>query len=196
MNTVVIVVVVVAALVIGGLALLVSQRRKSAHLAERFGPEYERAVSTTGSKRQAEAELGRREQRVEALQLRPLGRPEQERFASEWRAVQARFVDDPSGAVHQADTLVGQVLQARGYPVSDFEQRAADISVDHPVVVDNYRAAHAIAQRIGDRGATTTEELRQAMVHYRALFDDVLETPVAPDGAMRPTDDQTQEGHP
>lgn len=193
MNTFVIVVVAVAVLVIGGLALLLIQRRKSGQLEARFGPEYERAVSTTGSKRQAEAELGRRQQRVEALQLQALEPPEQERFATAWRAVQAQFVDDPSGAVSQADTLVGQVLQARGYPVGDFEQRAADISVDHPVVVDNYRAAHAIAQRAGGRGAATTEELRQAMVHYRALFEDLLETTVVPNGIVGQAVEQTQE---
>ena len=192
MDTWVIVVLAVAALVIVGLAVLLVQQRKSAQLAQRFGPEYERVVSTRESKRAAEAELERREQRVEALQIRPLEGPEQQRFATAWRQVQARFVDDPAGAVGQADELVGQVMQARGYPVGDFEQRAADLSVDHPVVIDNYRAAHAIALRNRSGGANT-EDLRQAMVHYRALFEELLETPVVPDGRLRQASDRQQE---
>jgi hypothetical protein len=125
------------------------------------------------SPRTAEAELEDRRRRVEQLQIRPLPRNERERYEAAWYQVQGRFVDDPAGAMAQADLLVGEVMQARGYPMGDFETRAADISVDHPQVVENYRAAHAIALRT-QGGQATTEELRQAMVHYRALFADLL----------------------
>jgi hypothetical protein len=111
---------------------------------------------------------------VEKFSIRPLGAAERERFISEWRSVQSRFVDDPKGAVTEADKLVIRVMQARGYPMSDFEQRAADISVDHPQVVDNYRAAHEIALR-HRRGESTTEDLRNAMLYYRSLFEDLLQ---------------------
>lgn len=198
MNTWIIVGLVVAAIVIAGVVVLRMRQRTSTHLAQRFGPEYERTVGNADSKRQAEAELTRRTQRVEALQLRPLARPEQTRFATDWRTVQAQFVDDPAGAVGQADRLVGQVMQARGYPMGDFEQRVADISVDHAAVVEHYRAAHGIALRTTGAGTASTEELRQAMVHYRALFEDLLETPadpmsVAPDGTGRATSERKQE---
>jgi hypothetical protein len=164
------------ALVVGMLAAwLVLQRRRSAYLRERFGPEYERAVQQIGDRRRAETELEQREKRVEQLQIRPLPLSEAQRFADAWRQVQARFVDDPSGAVADADRLVAEVMQARGYPVGDFEQRAADISVDHPDVVEHYRVAHRIALA-NERGQATTEDLRQAMVHYRALFGHLLET--------------------
>lgn len=164
------------ALVAGMLAAwLVLQRRRSAYLRERFGPEYERAVQQIGDRRRAETELERREKRVEQLQIRPLPLSEAQRFADAWRKVQARFVDDPSGAVADADRLVAEVMQARGYPVGEFEQRAADISVGHPDVVEHYRAAHRIALT-NERGQATTEDLRQAMVHYRALFGHLLET--------------------
>ncbi len=164
------------ALVAGLLAAwLVLQRRRSAYLRERFGPEYERAVQQIGDRRRAETELERREKRVEQLQIRPLPLSEAQRFADAWRKVQARFVDDPSGAVADADRLVAEVMQARGYPVGEFEQRAADISVGHSDVVEHYRAAHRIALA-NERGQATTEDLRQAMVHYRALFGHLLET--------------------
>jgi hypothetical protein len=153
------------ALLVGMLAAwLVLQRRRSTYLRERFGPEYERAVQQIGDRRRAETELEQREKRVEQLQIRPLPLSEARRFA-----------DDPSGAVADADRLVAGVMQARGYPVGDFEQRAADISVDHPDVVEHYRAAHRIALA-SERGLATTEDLRQAMVHYRALFGHLLET--------------------
>ena len=153
---------------------LYTQKRKTEQLRGSFGPEYDRAVQETGDRRTAEAELEERKERVEQLRIRPLAADERERFAERWKSAQAQFVDDPKGAITEADRLVGETMQARGYPVGDFEQRAADISVDHPGVVEHYRAAHAIAQRSA-RDEAGTEDLRQAMVHYRALFEDLLE---------------------
>ena len=169
---VVIAVVVVAVL---ALAFWYSQRQRSGELRERFGPEYERQVRAAGGRRQAEEELARRAERVEHLQIRPLDPRERDRFRGAWQDVQARFVDDPQVAITEADRLVTEVMQQRGYPMADLEQRAADISVDHPHVVENYRAAYAIVRR-SERGEADTEALRQAMVHYRALFQDLLET--------------------
>src|SRR5207248_1966430 len=138
------------------------------------GPEYDRLANEFGSPRRAESDLERREKRVEKIHIRALTKEEQSRFANAWREVQASFVDNPSTAVSRADGLVGDLMKTRGYPVGDFEQRAADVSVDHPRVVENYRAAHAIAVR-RERGEANTEDLRSAMVHYRALFEDLLE---------------------
>jgi FtsZ-interacting cell division protein ZipA len=167
--------IVIAAIFIVGLLLvawIVSRRRRTELLQDRFGPEYERTVRHIGTSR-AEADLIEREKRVQRLPLRELTAEEQERFVSEWRAVQSRFVDTPEQAMTEADRLVDQLMQARGYPVADFEQRAADISVDHPRVVDNYRAARHIASRY-QRGEATTEDLRKAILYYRSLFDDLL----------------------
>lgn len=150
------------------------QRRRTQNLQEQFGPEYKRAVEQYGDQRKAEAELAAREERVSKLELRALAPGEQSRFAEAWTKTQARFVDEPSQAVRDADGLVKEVMRARGYPVGDFEQRAADVSVDHPDVVTNYRAAHDIAAR-NNSGNATTEDLRQALVHYRSLFKDLLE---------------------
>jgi hypothetical protein len=160
--------IVVVALIVAGFVLI--QRRRSEHLQSRFGPEYERAVQQAGDRRKAEAELANREKRVEKLEIRPLDPATRRGFMERWAEVQARFVDDPPKAVMFADALLAEVMSARGYPVKDFEQRAADISVDHPDVVEHYRAAHDIAVRHG-RGEAGTEELRQAMIHYRALFE-------------------------
>lgn len=165
------VIVVVAVLIIA--ATLWSHRRRSAHLKDQFGPEYDRAVEAKGSRAKAEADLADREKRVEKLDIRPLDADERREFARRWDEVQARFVDDPARAVAFADALLGEVMKARGYPVSDFDQRAGDISVDHPVVVEHYHKAHDIALR-HERGDSSTEDLRQAMIHYRALFDDLL----------------------
>ena len=151
-----------------------SMRQRSAKLQEKFGPEYERTVAEKGDTRKAEDELTDRQKRVSKLEIKPLAADERRRFNDEWRAVQARFVDDPSAAVRDADTLVGRVMEARGYPVGDFEQRAADVSVDHPTVLEHYRAAHAVALRHA-QGQASTEDLRQAMVNYRSLFDELLE---------------------
>ena len=165
-------VLVVAAIVIIA-AIIASRRRRSAHLKDRFGREYDRTVDAKGDRTKAEAELEEREQRVEKLDIRPLEAGERRQFLDRWNDVQARFVDDPARAVAFADALLGDVMKARGYPVSDFEQRAGDLSVDHPVVVEHYHKAHDIAVR-HERGDASTEDLRQAMIHYRALFDNLV----------------------
>ncbi|HEU5326834.1 MAG: hypothetical protein ACTHMJ_19225 [Thermomicrobiales bacterium] len=157
------------------IAWLVVTRRRSEQLRAGFGPEYQRAVAERGDRRHAESELAARQERVEALHIRPLPPADRERFATDWHTAQAHFVDDPGSAIQDADHLVAEVMQARGYPVGKFEQRAADISVDHPDVVEHYRAAHQIAETNG-RGEANTEDLRQAMVHYRALFEELLGT--------------------
>lgn len=159
--------------VIGG--LLLSRKRKSDELRETFGPEYGRTVDDVGDRRRAESELDARKHRVEQLNIRSLSTDQRERFAVSWREAQARFVDDPTAAIGDADRLVGELMQTRGYPVGDFEQRANDISVDHPNVVEHYRVARQIALA-NEKGAAETEDLRQAMVHYRSLFDELLET--------------------
>ncbi len=171
----IIVAVVIIAIVIAAVWWY-SRRQRSAKLQEKFGPEYGRTVAEKGDTRKAEAELTDRQKRVSELEIRPLAADERRRFSDEWRAVQARFVDDPPAAVRDADTLVGRVMEARGYPVGDFEQRAEDVSVDHPTVLEHYRAAHAVALRHA-QGQASTEDLRQAMVNYRALFADLLEEP-------------------
>jgi hypothetical protein len=155
------------------LALFAVRRRRSERLRQRFGPEYERTVREAGDVRKAEAALDARAARVKRLHIHPLSAEDAHQFSEGWRLVQARFVDDPRGAVTQADQLVGEVMRARGYPVGEFEQRVEDISVDHPSVVMNYRAARAIADA-HVRGQASTEDLRQAMVHYRALFAELL----------------------
>lgn len=156
----------------------VSKRRRTARLREGFGPEYDREVSRMGRSK-AESELQQRQKRVEKLEIHELTREQASGYASDWEAVQSRFVDDPAMSVSRADELVGRVMQDRGYPVGNFEQRLADISVDHPAVANNYRAAHAIAAKNAGGGATT-EDLRQAMVHYRALFQDLLQVEASP----------------
>ncbi|VTU16105.1 hypothetical protein H6CHR_00437 [Variovorax sp. PBL-H6] len=158
-------------------AYLFHRKRQSGLLAARFGDEYDRAVKHHGSRAKAEAELRQRTARVERLRIVPLAPGEAARFSSAWNKVQAEFVDNPSGAVTQADQLVRELMQKRGYPMGDFEHRAADISVDHPAVVRNYRAAQAIHARTLS-GEVETEELRKAVVHYRALFDELLEVRV------------------
>ena len=149
-------------------------RRRTARLRERFGPEYDRTVESRGGRREAEAELGSRVERREKFEIRPLAPEARARYQEAWLEVQARFVDDPAAAVAGADQLVGSVMSDRGYPLDDFERRAADISVDHPQVVERYRSAHGIARK-NAAGQATTEDLRQAIQHYRALFDDLLE---------------------
>jgi FtsZ-interacting cell division protein ZipA len=163
--------IVVVAVVVGALWAY-SKRQTAAKLRNRFGSEYDRTVETQGA-RNAEAELTRREKRVEALNIRDLTRDEQDGFADRWRQVQARFVDDPSGAIQDADVLVCAVMETRGYPVGDFEQRAADLSVAHGRVIDRYRTAHELFTR-DRRGEASTEDLRNAMVHYRALYENLI----------------------
>jgi len=174
-NPVIIVLVIALVAAIAAAAWLYMRNRKSEHLQQRFGPEYDRALETHHDQRKAERELENRAERVEHLNIRPLENAERDRFASRWQSVQAQFVDDPASATDDADQLVGEVMATRGYPVGDFEQRAADVSVHHPNVVEHYRAAHAIALR-NSRGDADTEQLRQALVHFRVLFDDLLET--------------------
>ncbi len=186
MNTTAILLLVLIVIAIAVGAFLFWQWRRSAALQQKFGPEYQRAVGQFGDERKAEAELAAREKRVRSLNIRSLTPEEQARFTEAWKKAQARFVDEPSQAAAEADTLVKELMQARGYPVGDFEQRAADISVDHPNVVSNYRAAREIALR-NNAGKATTEDIRQAMVHYRSLFEELLETtePATPKEAVR-----------
>jgi hypothetical protein len=152
-------------------AFRANQRRR---LRQDFGPEYDRAVADAPTTREAEADLEERRKRREELDIRPLSPTTRERYQREWETAQARFVDDPEAAIGEADRLIQEVMRERGYPVDDFEQRAADLSVDHPDVVQNYRAAHATSRKVV-RGEADTEEVRQAMIHYRALFDELLE---------------------
>ena len=171
---IVIAVVIVAAVAVG--AFLYWQSSRSKHLQSRFGPEYQRTVEEAGNKREAEARLRKLETRVEKFDIRALSPEERARYVTAWRKVQAEFVDNPKEAVSHADELLGAVMGARGSPVSDFEQRSADLSVDHPMVVQNYRAGHDIALK-HRRGEADTEALRQAMIHYRALFDELTAEP-------------------
>jgi hypothetical protein len=173
-----IVIAVAVILIIAVLAWLYVRKRRSttADLRQRFGSEYERAVREHGSERKAEAKLTDREKRVEKLNIRDLDPMERERFSERWKSVQSRFVDSPKGAVAEADDLVSSLMKTRGYPISDFDQRAADISVDHPRVVENYRSAHEIALRVG-KDQATTEDLRTAMIHYRSLFEELVQIP-------------------
>lgn len=172
------IVIAIAVMLIAGIATwLFVRKRRTERLRNQFGSgEYSRAVKNGGSRRQAEAELDKRAERVDALHIRALAQGDRARFVESWTRVQARFVDSPGGAVTDADQLLGDVMSTRGYPMSDFEQRAADISVDHPLVLDNYRAAHQAALR-QTRGQATTEDLRQAMIHYRTLFEELVNEP-------------------
>jgi hypothetical protein len=165
--------IIAALVVVVGLWFVMETRRRR-RLRARFGPEYERTVHDVGNVRRAEATLEARARRVERLQIRALSAADSARFAETWRELQTRFVDAPQEAVTEADRLIGEVMTARGYPLGDFDQRSADISVDHPQVVAHYRAARDIARRQGS-GEATTEDLRQALVHYRALFEDLLD---------------------
>jgi hypothetical protein len=170
-------IVAAAVVVIGLIAWYFIEQRRRRHLRETFGPEYDRAVSSARDRNIAERELARREQRVRKLDIRSLAPDQRATFASRWQRVQTDFVDSPTHAIAEADRLVVELMQELGYPMTNFDQRAADISVDHPHVVENYRAARAISMR-NRSGNASTEELRQAMVHYRALFQDLLETRV------------------
>src|SRR5580765_4359958 len=162
--------VVIVAMVAWGMM----KRRQTKQLQSQFGPEYDRTVEAADSKRAANAELAARRDRREQLDIRPLSSAARERYIDQWQVVQAQFVDNPSGAVSSADQLIQSAMADRGYPVKDFETRAADVSVDHPDVVENYRQGHRLAQKTAD-GDGSTEDLRQAMRHYRALFDDLVE---------------------
>ena len=164
--------VIVVLLVLIG--LLLARQQRSRHLKQDFGPEYQRAVAQHGDQRSAEKELADRRRRVDKFEIRPLAPASRERYTERWGATQRQFVDEPVAAVGEAHALVQEVMHERGYPVEDdFEQQAADVSVDHPNVVENYRAAHQISLEARN-GRASTEQLRQSMVHFRALFDDLL----------------------
>ncbi|HSZ61473.1 MAG TPA: hypothetical protein VK828_06730 [Terriglobales bacterium] len=173
-HVVILIAVIAAVIVIAVLSFFLARKRRSAQLRQRFGPEYDRVLKKEGEVRRAEGVLEMRARHREKFELRPLTAAARADFSGRWRAAQSQFVDNPKAAVAGADQLVTEVMTARGYPMSDFDQRAADISVDHPVVVENYRAAHEIALR-HSRGQASTEDMRNAMVHYRALFDELLE---------------------
>jgi len=168
-----VIIAIAAVLVIAALVWQATSKRRTAQLRGQFGPEYDRTVDDRDSRREAEADLRSRVERRRELDIRPLAPATRERYARSWEVVQAEFVDDPSGAIAGADRLVSSVMADRGYPMEDFDQRASDVSVDHPHVVEHYHAAHAIA--VDSRnGSATTEQLRQGMQHYRALFDELL----------------------
>jgi hypothetical protein len=173
MGTWVWILIVVAAVVVLGVVWAASRSRKTRGLQDRFGNEYDRTVEQAGGRREAERELRQREKRHDQLDLRPLSAESRDGYVREWQVTQARFVDDPKGAVADADKLVQRVMRERGYPVDDFEQRAADISVEHPELVEKYRTANGIA-RASERGDTSTEDLRHSVRHFRALFVELL----------------------
>jgi hypothetical protein len=175
---VLIIVIVVLLIVVG---LLVHRQRQSQQLREGFGPEYDRVVAERGDQRAAEAELRERRERRRSYDIKSLSPAARDRYAERWRATQAKFVDQPASALTDADALLNEVMRERGYPVDDFEQQASDVSVDHPQVVEHYREAHAIHSGRGE----STEDLRQAMVHYRALFTELLEPRDQDDQATR-----------
>jgi hypothetical protein len=177
------IIIIVAAALVAVAAIVAAvwmylQKKRTERLQSRFGPEYDRLAAVEGGRGRAEKTLHEREKRVEKLNLVPLSPEDRDRFAGAWRLEQAGFVDNPQAAVANADRLVTEVMKARGYPMGDFEQQAADISVDHSLVVRNYRIAHDIALRDGG-GETSTEELRTALLHYRMLFEDLLEVHLA-----------------
>jgi uncharacterized protein YneF (UPF0154 family) len=169
--TVVLVLVIIGAI----LGLVLARRRRSERLHDQLGPEYDRTVQAMGGEKKAQTELEERRKHVEALDIRPLSLSERERYLADWTAVQSKFVDEPGQAIVDADRLIMQVMQTRAYPVSDFEQRAADISVNYPALVSNYRAAREFAVK-NEQQQANTEELRQAMIHYRSLFEELLGT--------------------
>jgi hypothetical protein len=174
-TTTIILIVVLVALAAG--AYLTVRYRESKRLQSKFGPEYDRTVQEQGSRLKAENRLGKLEKRVKRYQIRPLLPDERDRFQQTWHVIQLQFVDDPNTAVNEADRLISRIMTARGYPVEDFDQCAADISVDHPQVVENYRVGHEIVVR-HVKGQATTEDLRRAMLHYRTLFEDLIEVPM------------------
>jgi hypothetical protein len=169
-----IVIAVVAALVLLGVVWNATRARRTRSLKESFGPEYDRTVEQAGGTRAAERELRGRQKQHEKLDIRPLSRESRDRYVRRWQSTQTRFVDDPKGAVAEADVLVQEVMEERGYPTKDFERRVADISVEHPELVEKYRTADGIA-RASERNEASTEDLRHSVRHYRALFAELLE---------------------
>ena len=182
-------IVIAAVAVIVVLAVMWSAARanRSRALKGTFGSEYDRTVDNTGDRRTAEKELLERQKQHDELELKPLSPESRDRYARRWQSTQTRFVDDPKGAVAEADTLVQEVMQERGYPTKDFDRRVADISVDHPDLVEKYRTAHGIAQS-SERGEASTEDMRHSVRHYRALFAELLETG---DDGLESVDDVT-----
>ena len=174
MDTGLVIAIVVVVVLLALLAFFAGRQRRRRQLKDRFGPEYDRTVEQAGDRRAAEAELLERAEHRQRLDIIPLEPEARARYIEAWRNTQARFVDEPGEATREADRLITSVMRDRGYPVDDFEQRAADISVDHPQVVDDYRAAQAIAAA-NERSEAGTEDLRQALVHYRSLFEELLE---------------------
>jgi FtsZ-interacting cell division protein ZipA len=177
MSTVNIILIILAIVAVAFAAWALLQREKTRKLKSKFGPEYDRVIEQEKNSHRAESLLEERQKRVEKYQIRPLTREECDMYASRWRTAQEHFVDDPRNAVAQADALVTDAMRVRGYPMADFEQRAADLSVDHPTVVEDYRVAHAIALRDAE-GSASTEDLRKAMQHYRSLFEHIVDTHV------------------
>jgi hypothetical protein len=176
MNTSALIILAVVAVVAIIAIVVLMKTRRTQKLKSRFGPEYGRAVQETGDRTRAEARLEKLEKRVDSFKLSPLSPSARAEFVAEWQKIQGRFVDDPKDATTQADQLIQKMMGIQGYPVTEFEQRAADISVDHPLVVENYRAGHEIALRHAE-GRASTEDLRQAMIHYRALFNELSGQP-------------------
>jgi len=174
MNTGLLIAILVAVVIVVVLAVLLAQRRRTQRLQQQFGPEYQRTVARAGDQRTAESDLAAREQRRRELDIVALEPAAQARYLEAWRATQGKFVDDPAAATREADVLVARVMRDRGYPVDDFDQQAADVSVDHPQVAENYRAAHAVFQA-NEQGLASTDDLRQAFVHYRSLFAQLLD---------------------
>jgi cytoskeletal protein RodZ len=174
MNTGRLIAILVAVVIVVLLAVLLAQRRRTQRLQQQFGPEYQRTVARAGDQRTAESDLAAREQRRRELDIVALEPAAQARYLEAWRATQGKFVDDPTAATREADVLVARVMRDRGYPVDDFDQQAADVSVDHPQVAENYRAAHAVFQA-NEQGLASTDDLRQAFVHYRSLFAQLLD---------------------
>ena len=172
------IIIAVAAIVVAGIAgLFILRNRQTKRLRTQFGgAEYDRALAKGGSRQHGEAGLEGRNDRIESLHIQPLAPGDRARFSESWRNLQGRFVDSPGGAVTEADQLLRDLMSTRGYPMADFEQRAADVSVDHPLVIDNYRKAHDIAVRQG-LGHASTEDLRQAMIHFRTLFEELAGEP-------------------
>jgi hypothetical protein len=175
MSTTYIIIAVVAVLVVVGviLGLVFSPRKRSQKFQNKFGPEYDRTVQTAGNEKKAQTELNQRQKHVNEMNIRPLSVSERERYQAEWTAIQAKFVDQPGQATIEADHLIMEVMKVRAYPVSDFDQRAADVSVNYPTLVSNYRAAREIAIK-NEQHSANTEELRQALIYYRSLFDELL----------------------
>lgn len=173
-TTIVFIAAVIVIVLVAAAGWFYSRQRRSKLLRQRFGPEYDRVVREEGDPRKAEGVLEFRAKRRKSFKIRPLEHTQRAAFADRWTSVQSQFVDDPKRAVTDADQLINEVMAARGYPTSDFDQRSADLSVDYPRVVENYRVAQAIALR-HERGQASTEDLRKAMVHYRALFEELLE---------------------